>query len=266
MLPLRARARYDRCVPLGCRRVLSRPRVLSKIAAIGSLCLLPQRSPFWPPPVSGRCGRKPISLGGTPSMNTTEVMPRRRSAASTGSTGRTRTRARAADDRPPEVSNEPLIPVQGVLDIVGNSALVRADGYAPGPDDVHVSPALVKQYGLRRGDEITGAARPRGDSVRGKYDPLVRVDAVNGRDPESARKRPEFYNLTPLFPQERLRLETEPHLLATRVIDLVMPIGKGQRALIVSPPKAGKTTLLQAIANAVTHNNPECHLMVLLVD
>jgi transcription termination factor Rho len=159
-----------------------------------------------------------------------------------------------------------LIPVQGVLDIVGNSALIRADGYAPGPDDVHVSPALLNQYGLRRGDEVTGAARPRGESGRGKYDPLVRVDAVNGRDPQAARKRPEFYSLTPLFPQERLRLETEPHLLTTRVIDLVMPIGKGQRALIVSPPKAGKTMVMQAIANAVTRNNPECHLMVLLID
>jgi transcription termination factor Rho len=198
-------------------------------------------------------------------MNTTEVMPRRQSAAAA---------------RPPDA----LFPVQGLLDVVGNTALVRANGYTPGPDDIHVSPALLKQYGLRRGDEITGyaqlagsasanaaparanGARPRGDNGRAKYDPLVRVDAVNGRDPQAARRRPDFYSLTPLFPQERLRLETEPHLLTTRVIDLVMPIGKGQRALIVSPPKAGKTMMLQAIANAITRNNPECHLMILLVD
>ena len=105
-----------------------------------------------------------------------------------------------------------------------------------------------------------------GEQRRDKYNPLVRLDTINGMDPEEARRRPEFYKLTPLYPQERLRLETEPHILTTRVIDLVMPIGKGQRALIVSPPKAGKTMVLQAIANAITHNNPECHLMVVLVD
>jgi transcription termination factor Rho len=111
-------------------------------------------------------------------------------------------------------------------------------------------------------DNDTGASSGRRD----KYNPLVRLDTINGMDPEEARRRPEFYKLTPLYPQERLRLETEPHILTTRVIDLVMPIGKGQRALIVSPPKAGKTMVLQAIANAITHNNPECHLMVVLVD
>jgi transcription termination factor Rho len=124
--------------------------------------------------------------------------------------------------------------------------------------------AQIKRYGLRRGDAVTGAARD--SSGRDKYNPLVRLDTINGMDPEEARRRPEFYKLTPLYPQERLRLETEPHILTTRVIDLVMPIGKGQRALIVSPPKAGKTMVLQAIANAITHNNPECHLMVVLVD
>ena len=126
----------------------------------------------------------------------------------------------------------------------------------------------IKKYGLRRGDAVTGAVRaPReGEQRRDKYNPLVRLDTINGMDPEEARRRPDFYKLTPLYPQERLRLETEPHILTTRVIDLVMPIGKGQRALIVSPPKAGKTMVLQAIANAIARNNPECHLMVVLVD
>jgi transcription termination factor Rho len=126
----------------------------------------------------------------------------------------------------------------------------------------------IKKYGLRRGDAITGAVRSArdGEQRRDKYNPLVRLDTINGMDPEEARRRPEFYKLTPLYPQDRLRLETEPHILTTRVIDLVMPIGKGQRALIVSPPKAGKTMVLQSIANAITTNNPECHLMVVLVD
>jgi transcription termination factor Rho len=105
-----------------------------------------------------------------------------------------------------------------------------------------------------------------GEARRDKYNPLVRLDTINGMDPEEARRRPEFYKLTPLYPQQRLRLETEPHILTTRVIDLIMPIGKGQRALIVSPPKAGKTTVLQQVANAITTNSPECHLMVVLVD
>jgi transcription termination factor Rho len=129
----------------------------------------------------------------------------------------------------------------------------------------------VKKYGLRRGDAVTGAVRatPRdsnSDNRRDKYNPLVRLDTINGMEPEEARRRPEFYKLTPLYPQERLRLETEPHILTTRVIDLVMPIGKGQRALIVSPPRTGKTVLLQNIAHAITANNPEVFLMVLLVD
>ncbi len=132
---------------------------------------------------------------------------------------------------------------------------------------MYVSLPQVRQYGLRRGDAVTGAVRqPREGERKDKYNALVRLDTVNGLDPEQARKRPEFTKLTPLYPQERLRLETEPSVLTTRVIDLVMPIGKGQRALIVSPPKAGKTMVLQSIANAITTNNPECHLMVVLVD
>ena len=161
-----------------------------------------------------------------------------------------------------------LLPVAGIVDILDNYAFVRTTGYLPGPTDCYVSLSLVRKYGLRRGDAITGAVRqPReGEQNRQKFNPLVRVDTINGCDPETARKRPEFHKLTPLYPNERLRLETEPHKLTTRVIDLVMPVGKGQRALIVSPPKAGKTMVLQAIANAITTNNPECHLMVVLID
>jgi transcription termination factor Rho len=161
-----------------------------------------------------------------------------------------------------------LLPVAGIVDILDNYAFVRTTGYLSGPTDVYVSLSIVRKYGLRRGDAITGAVREvrEGEQTRQKFNPLVRVDSINGQDPESARNRPEFTKLTPLYPNERLRLETEPSKLTTRVIDLVMPVGKGQRALIVSPPKAGKTMIMQAIANAITTNNPECHLMVVLVD
>ncbi|MEU7978051.1 transcription termination factor Rho [Micromonospora sp. NPDC049081] len=175
--------------------------------------------------------------------------------------------------REPQVGeDEVLVPVAGIIDVLDNYAFVRTTGYLAGPNDVYVSMSQIKKYGLRRGDAITGAVRATrdssasGDQRRDKYNPLVRLDTINGMEPDEARRRPEFYKLTPLYPQERLRLETEPHILTTRVIDLVMPLGKGQRALIVSPPKAGKTMVLQAIANAITHNNPECHLMVVLVD
>jgi transcription termination factor Rho len=169
----------------------------------------------------------------------------------------------------PQVSDDDVVvQIAGIVDVLDNYAFVRTSGYLAGPNDVYVSMAQIKRYGLRRGDAVTGAVRaPRdGEQRRDKYNPLVRLDTINGMDPEEARRRPEFYKLTPLYPQERLRLETEPHILTTRVIDLVMPIGKGQRALIVSPPKAGKTMIQQAVANAISQNNPECHLMVVLVD
>jgi transcription termination factor Rho len=168
----------------------------------------------------------------------------------------------------PEVSEDDvLIPVAGILDILDNYAFVRTSGYLPGPNDVYVSLAQVRKSGLRKGDAITGAVRqPREGERKEKFNALVRLDTVNGADPEKARGRVEFNKLTPLYPQERLRLETDPSVLTTRVIDLVAPIGKGQRGLIVSPPKAGKTMVLQAIANAITQNNPETHLMVVLVD
>lgn len=161
-------------------------------------------------------------------------------------------------------------PVAGILDVLDNYAFVRTSGYLAGPNDVYVSMNMVRKNGLRRGDAVTGAVRvaKEGDQAnqRQKFNPLVRLDSVNGGPVEDARKRPEFGKLTPLYPNQRLRLETTPERLTTRVIDLIMPIGKGQRALIVSPPKAGKTTILQDIANAITRNNPECHLMVVLVD
>jgi transcription termination factor Rho len=172
------------------------------------------------------------------------------------------------DRRDPPVSEDDvLLPVAGILDVLDNYAFVRTSGYLPGPNDVYVSLAMVRRFGLRKGDAVTGVVRqPREGEKQQKFNALVRVDSINGTDPELARARPEFHKLTPLYPQDRLRLETEPHLLTPRVIDLVAPIGKGQRGLIVSPPKAGKTMVLQAIANAITTNNPECHLMVVLVD
>jgi transcription termination factor Rho len=172
------------------------------------------------------------------------------------------------DQSEPTVSDDDvLLPVAGILDVLDNYAFVRTSGYLTGPNDVYVSLSQVRRYGLRRGDAITGAVRqPRDGERKDKYNALVRLDSVNGLDPDQAKDRPEFTKLTPLYPQDRLRLETEPHHLTGRVMDLVMPIGKGQRALIVSPPKAGKTMVLQAIANAITTNNPECHLMVVLVD
>ena len=161
-------------------------------------------------------------------------------------------------------------PVAGILDVLDNYAFVRTSGYLAGPNDVYVSMNMVRKNGLRRGDAVTGAVRLPKDgeqpNQRQKFNPLVRLDTVNGGSVEDAKKRPEFGKLTPLYPNQRLRLETSGEKLTTRVIDLIMPIGKGQRALIVSPPKAGKTTILQDIANAITRNNPECHLMVVLVD
>ena len=186
--------------------------------------------------------------------------------------GRNRNRDRerfpgGAEAEPIISDDDVLVPIGGILDILENYAFVRTTGYLTGPNDVYVSLQQVRKYGLRRGDAVTGAVRQqREGDRREKYNALVRLDTINGMDVEEARKRPDFNKLTPLYPQDRLRLETDPSALTTRVIDLVMPIGKGQRALIVSPPKAGKTMVMQAIANAITTNNPEVHLMVVLVD
>ncbi|KUH37011.1 MULTISPECIES: transcription termination factor Rho [Streptomyces] len=168
----------------------------------------------------------------------------------------------------PQVSDDDvLIPVAGILDILDNYAFIRTSGYLPGPNDVYVSLAQVRKNGLRKGDHVTGAVRqPKEGERREKFNALVRLDSANGMAADSGRGRPEFNKLTPLYPQDRLRLETDPGVLTTRIIDLVSPIGKGQRGLIVAPPKTGKTMIMQAIANAITVNNPECHLMVVLVD
>jgi transcription termination factor Rho len=186
-----------------------------------------------------------------------------------GDRGRDRHRDRGRDrEREITISEDDvLLPVGGLLDILENYAFIRTGGYLPGQNDVYVSLHQVRRYGLRKGDVVTGQVRqPREGERREKFNALVRVDTVNGMDPETSKDRVEFAKLVPLYPQERLRLETEPSVLTTRVIDLISPIGKGQRGLIVSPPKAGKTMVLQSIANAITKNNPECHLMVVLVD
>jgi transcription termination factor Rho len=176
-------------------------------------------------------------------------------------------RERGADAEPVISEDDVLIPIAGILDVLDNYGFVRTTGYLPGPDDVYVSLSQVRRHALRKGDVIEGAVRqPREGERREKFNALVRLDKVNGLDPEQAKARPEFGKLTPLYPQERLRLETDPGNMTTRIIDLIAPIGKGQRGLIVAPPKAGKTMILQAIANAITKNNPECHLMVVLVD
>jgi transcription termination factor Rho len=186
---------------------------------------------------------------------------------------RDRKRGRGAalgDDFEPEIfEDDVLIPIAGILDVLDNYAFVRTSGYLPGNNDVYVSLGQVKKYNLRKGDAVVGAIRqPREGENQGrqKYNAIVRIDSINGLPVDEAANRVEFGKLTPLYPQERLRLETESTKLSTRIIDLVSPIGKGQRGLIVSPPKAGKTLVLQAIANAIAKNNPEVHLMVVLVD
>jgi len=184
---------------------------------------------------------------------------------------RKRGRGGQNDDFEPELSDDDvLIPVAGILDVLDNYAFVRTSGYLPGANDVYVSLGQVKKYNLRKGDAVVGAIRqPReGDqqSGRQKYNAIVKIDSINGQSVDDAANRVEFGKLTPIYPNERLRLETEPAKLSTRIIDLIAPIGKGQRGLIVAPPKAGKTLILQAIAKAIAENNPEVHIMVVLVD
>ena len=185
---------------------------------------------------------------------------------------RNRDRGRTDRDRAPQgeiqVSDDDvLVPVAGILDVHDNYAFVRTSGYLPGADDVYVSLSMVRKWGLRKGDVVTGTVKQlREGDRKEKFNPLVKLESINGSDVESARQRIDFAKLTPLYAQERLRLETEATRMTTRIIDIVAPIGKGQRGLIVSPPKAGKTMVLQSIANAISTNNPECHLMVVLVD
>ncbi len=181
---------------------------------------------------------------------------------------RNRRRERGGPEAEPVVTEDDvLIPIAGILDVLDNYGFIRTTGYLPGSNDVYVSLSQVRRHGLRKGDVIEGAVRqPRDGERREKFNALVRLDKINGLDPEQSRGRPDFSKLVPLYPQDRLRLETDATVMTTRIMDLVSPIGKGQRGLIVSPPKAGKTMILQAIANAITKNNPECHLMVVLVD
>ena len=171
------------------------------------------------------------------------------------------------DTEPVVADDDVLVPARGILDVLDNYAFVRTSGYLPGPEDAYVSLSMVKKFGLRKGDVVTGVIRqPRDGERKEKFNPLVRLETVNGGDPEAAKNRIEFNKLTPLYPQERLKLETTPNQLVGRIIDLICPVGKGQRGLIVSPSKAGKTMIMQAIANAITTNNPEVKLMVVLVD
>ena len=189
---------------------------------------------------------------------------------------RRRRRRRGRDrDRQGEDAGQPQndnwdgepVEVAGFLDLRDEGyGFLRVKGFLPSRDDVYVSVKQTRQLGLRKGDFLEGASRPAG---RGEKNPaLLRIDKVNGGDPEKARERPRFEDLTPLFPDERLRLEREdlPGDMTSRIVDLIAPIGKGQRGLIVSPPKAGKTTVMKTIAQSIEHNNPEVHLMVLLVD
>nr|WP_246054609.1 transcription termination factor Rho [Klugiella xanthotipulae] len=175
-----------------------------------------------------------------------------------------------SDELEPEITEDDvLLPIAGILDVLDNYAFVRTSGYLPGTNDVYVSLGQVKKYNLRKGDAVVGAIRqPRdGDhNGRQKYNAIVKIDSINGLSIEENENRVDFNALTPLYPQERLRLETSSEKLTQRIIDLVSPVGKGQRGLIVAPPKAGKTIVMQQIANAIAVNNPEVHLMVVLVD
>lgn len=184
---------------------------------------------------------------------------------------------RGGQQRQKESDSEPidesqLIPIAGIVDIQSNHAFVRTSGYLPGNNDVYVTLGNVRRWGLRRGDAVVGAVRParegadRGGRGQQKHNPLVRVDSVNGMTVEEAMARREFGKLTPEYPRELLRMETTPKALTSRMIDLVAPVGKGQRGLIVSPPKAGKTMIIQQMAKAIEINNPNVHLMVVLVD
>ena len=183
---------------------------------------------------------------------------------------RGRDRENTEDREEQQRPQEELVPVAGIVDVLDSYAFVRTSGYLPGPNDVYVSMGQVKKYGLRKGDAVHGTIRPPREgerrNQRQKFVPLQAIDSINGMSVEEAANRPQFAKLTPLYPQERLKQETTPNKLTGRLIDIVAPIGKGQRGLIVSPPKAGKTITLQNIANAITTNNPEVHLMVVLVD
>jgi transcription termination factor Rho len=161
--------------------------------------------------------------------------------------------------------DRPSIPCAGILDVLPDGfGFLRTNGFTQGDRDVYVSLSQIRRFGLRRGDLVAGQVREPKDNE--KYNALLKIDGINGMDPDAARQRPVFEKLTPLYPEERLRLETDEHDTAARIMDLLCPLGKGQRGLIVSPPKAGKTTILKKLANSIAVNNPEVDLFVLLVD
>jgi transcription termination factor Rho len=152
----------------------------------------------------------------------------------------------------------------GVLEVIDDGiGFLRSNNYLPGSEDIYVSQTQIKRFSLRTGDFVIGQVRPPKDSE--KYFGLLRVEAINGRSPELSKRRPHFEALTAIFPEERYNLETTPRQLSTRLLNLIAPVGKGQRGLIVSPPKAGKTTVLKDVANAISHNYPHVHLMVVLI-
>ncbi len=165
------------------------------------------------------------------------------------------------------LEDDVLVPAAGILDVLDNCAFVRTSGYLPGPEDVYLSLSMVRKYHLRRGDAVVGQVRqPREGERREKFNPMVRIDSINGTDAEGAKDRPDFADAVPVHPHQRLRLATDEANLIGRVVDIATPIGKGQRGLILAPPRTGATSLLQSIATSVTTNNPECHVMVVLVD
>ena len=185
--------------------------------------------------------------------------------------GRDRTTARpgAGGRNEPDTTileDDVLVPAAGILDVLDNCAFVRTSGYLPGPEDVYLSLSMVRKYHLRRGDAVVGQVRqPREGERREKFNPMVRIDSVNGTEAEGAKERPQFADAVPVHPHQRLRLASDADLIG-RVVDVAAPVGKGQRGLVLAPPRTGSTTLLQSIAQSVTVNNPECHVMVVLVD
>ena len=183
--------------------------------------------------------------------------------------GRDRTGVRTGGRNEPDTTileDDVLVPAAGILDVLDNCAFVRTSGYLPGPEDVYLSLSMVRKYHLRRGDAVVGQVRqPREGERREKFNPMVRIDSINGSEAEGAKERPEFSAAVPVHPHQRLRLATDDTVVG-KVIDIAAPVGKGQRGLILTPPRTGATSLLQSIAQAVTTNNPECHVMVVLVD
>jgi len=176
---------------------------------------------------------------------------------------RERRREREREEREEELSTAPTR--NGILDVLPEGyGFLRTSGYLPGNEDIYVSLSQIRRFGLRRGDQITGKVRNPRDNE--KYPALIQIETVAGVDPETARQRPDFDKLTPLFPDERYRLEHDPKWITERIIDLIAPIGKGQRGMVVSPPKAGKTTVLKQIAGGILAADPDSHVIVLLVD